>query len=99
MIWQTASFWLLVVLAVGMYAVAQPAQRAVREAEKKLTADELKTFRDNYLQKSARHDMPTKFDTLAAAQSRLSSIWIFSCILLIGALIWIIFAGPTLGLY
>jgi len=99
MVWENASFWLLVLLCGAIYAIALPAQKAVREAEKELTADELKTFRDHYAKRSSKSDMPMKFDPLAAAQRRASRIWLTGCIAVIVAISWIIYAGPTLGLF
>ncbi len=99
MIWNAPSFWLLVVLMVGIYAMAWPAQKRLREAEKALNADDLKTFRDHYRKPTAQADMPTKYHEIATAQKYLSKIWLTGCAAFIGALVWIIFAGPSLGLF
>jgi hypothetical protein len=99
MIWENASFWLLVVLCGGLYVIALPAIRAVREEERKLTEDELKTYRENYSRRDRQHTMPDKFAALATAQRRVSRIWFLGMIALVVSLFWINFSGPSLGLY
>ncbi|MEM7720833.1 MAG: hypothetical protein AAF376_00530 [Pseudomonadota bacterium] len=93
------AFTMLLLLLGAIWLLVNPSLKAAKAARMELTADELKTFQERYTKKSARADMPTKFNDFAAAADRASRIWILSCLAIIAALFWIIFAGPGLGLF
>ena len=93
------AFILLALIGLLMALFAVPNKRAKDDAEKKLTAEDLKLFREQYLTKANRATMPTRFDDYARAGDKASRIWIISVLGIIAALVWIIMAGPNLGLF
>ncbi|MEM9427091.1 MAG: hypothetical protein AAGA06_10360 [Pseudomonadota bacterium] len=73
--------------------------KAVEQAKIPLTADEVKTYIEQYARKVPISQMPTKFTELATAQRKAGRIWIGSCLAIIATLIAIVFLGPGLGLF
>ena len=89
---------LLVLIGAMAWLAAWPVQKAQARMEADLSDDDLVLFRTRYIKPRNRADMPTRFLDLAAAKDQLSRIWLISATAILGALVWIIVAGPSLGL-
>jgi hypothetical protein len=92
------AFILLVILLGVICLIGNPKVKAVKQAERELSADELKIFRENYSRKARRGDMPSRFEEIARASDAVTRLWLISVVLLLAALTWIILAGHGLGL-
>ncbi|MEM9972014.1 MAG: hypothetical protein AAF762_13085 [Pseudomonadota bacterium] len=90
-------FILLYVIGGVTWLLSWPVTKAVERAKVPLTADELKTFQEQYARKVPLAEMPSKYVDLATAQRKAGRIWIASTIAITLALLAIIFAGPGLG--
>ena len=94
----TPGFLLLAILCGGLWLVGGPAMATVQRAEKQLTADDLKMFRERFARRRNREEMPMKLAELAAARDRVSRIWWFGAVAVIVILVAINALGPDLGL-
>ena len=91
-------FWLLAAFAVISSLLSRAVTRGVEDAERDLTADELKTFREDYVRHNRRSDMLMKYQRMADAQDRARRFWLVTSVLLIAILMAYIYLGPNLGL-
>jgi len=91
-------FILLFIILAMAWLFGTPANRAVRKAQMNLTADEARTFAEKYRRASSRADMPSRFAELAQAKARAERVWLISSAAILIVLVWIILAGPGLGL-
>ncbi|MEM9342249.1 MAG: hypothetical protein AAGA87_04330 [Pseudomonadota bacterium] len=93
------AYVMLIVLLAGIFLITRPAKSAVDKAKAELSDEDLQTFRNQYASRTSRATMPAKFDALVKAQERVSRIWIFSMLAVLAGLVWVIVAGPGLGLF
>ena len=93
------AYIMLAVLAGAIFLFSRPVTAAVKRAEMDLTADDLKTFKERYRRKTARHDMPPRFEAYAQATDKAGRVWSSAVLAIIVALVWITMAGPGRGLF
>ena len=90
----TTSFLLLSVIIVVVALLILRAQRSHKTQQSNLTADELKSFNEQFRFKS-RVGMPTRYDAIAATSDRLRRTSILGCLAVIAGIAQVIIVGPS----
>ena len=89
-------FLLLATIVAVTFVFVSRHERAMKQAEKKLTAQELKDFNDNFKFSKDRTAMPTRFDAIATAFDMRRRGSLYGVIAIIACLLLVIFRGPQL---
>ena len=90
---------MLALLLVVVFLLGTPANKAVKRAERELSEDDVKAFRETYFRASSRQNMPMKFETYAKAIDRAKIVWTVAILAIICGLLWAIIGGAGLGLF